>query len=334
MKHTKNLLKSVVSMGILATMLVSGLGTQKSFAQPKSTYSYGVNCNAYEVFGDLYSKALKNYYKAIDAPYKAMVETAYNLTDNLRYEFAGEALLKVVNNQGFLKRNYHECEAYSEGEYGFMVGNARMEKALQYWDEKGATIALYYRNAGDAKPSFFSYRYEKKKNPDMGGFFFYDMRGKIVDMWTFDGFWNPRNSSAYYADTYRCKDLVAFADSLIDRELCQYAGPTIVKIANNSAFLKRNYTREIQYSTDEIWYEANGEKMYKAVLYWGEGGALISLYYKNENDLKPTYVVYRYEKPENPDEIILATYDMKGKLIEYWAPNGYGNWFVGNQVLE
>ena len=333
MKHTKHLLKSVVAMGILATMLMSGAGTQKSFAHSKNTYSYGVNCNV-QNFGDFYSKALKSYYKAIDAPYKAMVDSAYNMVDNLQYEFAGETLLKVVNNAGFLKRNYTEYESYSEGEYGFMVGTERMDKAIQYWDEKGATISLYYRNSSDATPSYFSYRYEKKNNPDMGGFFFYNMRGKIVDLWTFEGFWNPRNSSAYYADTYRCKDLVVLVDSLIDREQCQYAGPTVVKIANNSTFLKRNYTKETHYSTDEMWYEVSGEVMAKAVQYWGEGGSLISLYYKNKNDLRPSYVMYRYEKAENPDEIILATYDMKGTLIEYWAPNGFGNWFFGNETTE
>ena len=333
MKHTKRLLKSVVAMGILTTMLMSGAGTQRSFAQPKSTYSYGVNCSM-SSFGDLYAKALKNYYRAIDAPYKSMVDTAYNLADNLQYEFAGEALLKVVNNPGFLKRNYSEDEVFSEGEYGFMVRNERMEKALQYWDDKGATIALYYRNANDAKPSFFSYRYEKKNNPNMGGFFFYDMKGKLVDLWTFDGFWNPRNSGAYYADTYHCKDLVALVNSLIDRELCEYAGPTIIKIANNSIFLKRNYTKEVHYSNDEEWYEANGQVMGKAVLYWGNDETLVSLYYKNKNDVKPSYVAYRYAKPENPDEILFVTYDIKGKLIETWAPNGYGDWFFGNTPTE
>ena len=78
------------------------------------------------------------------------------------------------------------------------------------------------------------------------------------------------------------------------------------------------------FSSDEGYFLVRDEVMDKAVQYWdAKGNMVISLYYRNKNDRKPSYVCYRFEKNNNPDTMAFFTYDMQGRLVDVTAWDGY-----------
>ena len=319
MKTTKktHILRTVTALALLLTMLVSGLGTVNSYACTKRS--------AYETQSSFYDRMLKNFYRAEDALYNSYFEYAYQMTNNKRYEFIGSTILTIAANTGYLKRNFSENTVYSEGEYGYRVGDNLMAKCVQYWTDNGYVVMnLLYKGANDRRPSYVTYRFAKKSNPgDDAIFLTYDMRGNLVDVWAVNGFDERFNCNLYKADYSSCDYLMKTAYNLVDIRGYEYAGPTVVKVAKNSTYLKRRFTEEIDYTTEEGGYYVKDIAMEKAAKYWNEQGAVISLFYKKASDKNPSYVVYRYEKKENPDIILFVTYDMQGNYIEAWAPNGF-----------
>lgn len=326
MKQKKKILKAFVSVMILMTMLISGAGTQKSYARPKNTYMYEANYNVCEFIKKVCDRVMKSIYRVQDAPYKAMIDYIYGQTENLQYEFVGDKVVKIVSNKGFLNRNYDSYTTYSDEEGGFYVRNELMEKVTHYYNDNGLGFSLYYRYANDVEPSYAVYRYESKKT-GAGGFFKYNMRGEIEDAWLFKGVWAPKNNSAFYADSRRCKELVKFINKMMEALNAEDVGPSVIKVANNSSFLKRNYQHKVTYSTDEEWFVLGSERIDKEEKYYLGDCEYIAFYYINKDDAKPTYVGYRHQENGGNGSIIAATYDMSGKFVYYNVPFLVGDWY-------
>jgi len=308
--------RTVTAVALLLVMLASGLGSVKSYAYCGQGM-YETNCN----MGSIYDKVLKGFYRAEDALCNSYLEYAYQMANNKRYEFIGSTILKIAENSAYLKRNFAEEIDYSEGDSGFFVKNIRMEKAVQYWDnDDNLVISLYYKEKNDKKPAFVGYRFAKKSNPaDEAIFLYYDMRGDLADIWVVGGFDERFNCNLYMAAYSSCDYLMKTAYNLVNIRNYEYAGPTVVKVAKNSTYLKRRFTEEIDYTTEEMGYYVKDIAMEKAVKYYNGQGAVISLYYKEASDRNPSYVVYRYEKEDNPDIFLFVTYDMQGNYIESWG---------------
>jgi hypothetical protein len=68
--------------------------------------------------------------------------------------------------------------------------------------------------------------------------------------------------------------------------------------------------------------------MEKSVKYLDEKGETVIVCYKKSADKNPSYVIYRYENNQNPNDIIFVTYDMQGNCIESWIVDGsvYGEY--------
>ena len=334
MEKKKSILKAFLALVIFFSLLASGVGTQKSYARQKCPYTYEVNFNVSEFIKEAYKRMMKDVCRIQDAPYKAMLDYAYGMTENLQYEFIGDTIVTVAANKGFLKRNFYESVALSDEEGGFYVRNERMDKAVHFINEKGVVFSLYYRNLNDSQPSYVAYRYESKKNSDFGGFFIYNMRGQIEDAWFFDEVWAPRSGSAFYVDSYRCKELVPFINKMMESGRQLFAGPSVIKLANNSAYLKRNYKKEVTLSTDEEFFIANNERMAKEVKYSRGDNDYIALYYRNEKDSVPAYVGYVNYSGPNAERGGSATFDMRGKNLSYGAPYLVGKWYYDIEFAE
>lgn len=320
-----HMLRTVTALALLLTMFVSGLGTVKAYAYTGKT-AYETQCH----YGSIYDKVVKSLQRAEDRLYNSYLDYAYQMTNNKRYEFIGSTILTVAENTGYLRRNFTEYVEYSEEESGFEVRGIRMDKVVQYWTNDGyPVITLCYQGRNDRKPSFVRYRFSKKSNPLEDAIFLdYDMKGNLADIWVVSGFDERFNCNLYKADYSSCDYLMRTAYSLTEIGSYMYAGPTVIKVAKNSTYLKRKFTEEITYSTDSEWYYADGEIMEKSVKYWDEKGAVITVCYKKAADKNPSYVIYRYENKQNPDDIIFVTYDMQGNYIESWIVDGsvYGEY--------
>ena len=179
-----HLIKYLLAVVVLVAMLVSGMGTAKSYAYTKAgSQTVEVNCKG------LVDKIVKGIYRAEDMLYKSYLDNVYGMVLNKRYEFVGSTVVKVASNSGFMKRNFDEDTVFSSDEGYFLVRDEVMDKAVQYWDAKGnMVISLYYRNKNDRKPSYVCYRFEKNNNPDTMAFFTYDMQGRLVDVTAWDGY--------------------------------------------------------------------------------------------------------------------------------------------------
>gem|GEM_PF-4228161 len=320
-----HMLRTVTALALLLTMFVSGLGTVKAYAYTGKT-AYETQCH----YGSIYDKVVKSLQRAEDRLYNSYLDYAYRMADSKRYEFIGSTIITVAENTEYLKRNFDESVQYSEEEGGFAVRGIKMDKVVQYWSKNGyLVITLYYQGRNDRKPSFVGYRFSKKSNPQDDAIFLdYDMKGNLADIWVVGEFDERFNCNLYKADYSSCDYLMRTAYSLTEIGSYRYAGPTIVKVAKNSTYLKRKFTEEITYSDGSDWYYVDNVIMEKSVKYWDEKGAVIIVCYKNATDKNPSYVIYRYENNQNPNDIIFVTYDMQGNCIESWIVDGsvYGEY--------
>ena len=107
----------------------------------------------------------------------------------------------------------------------------------------------------------------------------------------------------------------------------QAVGPTVVKVAGNTTYLKRHYHEEVHYAYEEESEEAGffvqGIRMEKVVQYWNDNGAVFSLFYEKQTDRKPSYVTYRFQSRNDSDKVVFATYSMQGVLVDEWHPTAY-----------
>ena len=320
MKQTKkHLFRTITVLAVLILMLASGLGSVKSYACVR-----GANHSAHKTYVSVHDKIVRGMYRAEDVLYKSYLENVYRMVAGKRYEFAGPTVLKIAENTNFLKRNFCEETMYSDDEGAYYIKKMRMDKAVMYWnDEDVPVIMVYYKNRNDRKPSYVGYRFEKGLNGEACGFFYYDLNGKLADVSTNVDYKSLR-CNLYKAESSYCGYLLDVAYNLVDCDNFFEAGPSVVKVALNTSYLKRKYTEEIVLASDlpegEGFYVL-GTLMKKTVHYWDENGALITNYYKNVRDMKPSYVGYRYQNKSDSEKVRLITYDMNGECVEEWMPN-------------